>query len=569
MSTKNKKSVASQALLEMDSIISEIKEESKKSLNVMLSEAVKNALREGCDEDDEKDYEVIDDDKNDAKDKKEDSKKSSTSDVDEDANDEMENGVDAQQVAPQGDADTANAQMPDMGSQEAPMDAEGGVQTANDAEGGEEDAWNDASQYQVSDNTYDLTGENDYNQVVKVYKLLKDDDNVVVKSDGNTIKLQDNGAGTEYVIDLGDEENEPAEADGEEEMPTDNLNEVADIASLPDDEDDNFENGDKFDDIPNGSQPWDDDEELDVDFDDDFDNVDDDDYENDDEFDSDNLDGEEMNNYAFESKKTRKPMKESKETLFEVDLGYTDNYQAKDPIKGLSNNEPSKSGKSWHKGVPTGTSKPWAGETKSKGDPFKTTQKVEGSVNEEDLEGGEIPVEEANLSQSRWDDTHANGNRVPAANGDEYRRKGMQKTHKGNEYRATSTVAESKELKAIKKENKELKEAVLALRKNLNEAYITNVNLGKITKLFLENTTSQAEKIDIVNRFSNEAKTVEQSKALYESINRELKKTNSNPMNITESSVTAKGTKTLNEEKVYKSDDLLKTIDFMNRVLNC
>ena len=87
-------------------------------------------------------------------------------------------------------------------------------------------------------------------------------------------------------------------------------------------------------------------------------------------------------------------------------------------------------------------------------------------------------------------------------------------------------INESKELKAIKAENRELKKAVIELLKNLNEAYITNVNRGKITKLFLENTTSKSEKVDIVNRFSKEANTVEKSQALYESINRELKKNN-------------------------------------------
>ena len=40
-------------------------------------------------------------------------------------------------------------------------------------------------------------------------------------------------------------------------------------------------------------------------------------------------------------------------------------------------------------------------------------------------------------------------------------------------------------------------------------------------------------------------------------------------MNLNESSMTAKGTKELNENAGYKSPDVLKTIDFMNRVLNC
>ena len=88
MSAKNKKSVAAQALLEMDSIVSAIKEESKKTLGGLLTEAVKGALRESVEEDDDKDYEVVDDEKNDAGDKK---KKESESpeDVDEQGNGEM------------------------------------------------------------------------------------------------------------------------------------------------------------------------------------------------------------------------------------------------------------------------------------------------------------------------------------------------------------------------------------------------------------------------------------------------------------------------------------------------
>ena len=73
MSTKNKKSVASQALLEMDAITSAIKEESKNTLNTLLAEAVRNALREGCEEEEDKEYDIVDDEQNDAKDKNDDS----------------------------------------------------------------------------------------------------------------------------------------------------------------------------------------------------------------------------------------------------------------------------------------------------------------------------------------------------------------------------------------------------------------------------------------------------------------------------------------------------------------
>jgi len=577
----NKKSVAAQALLEMDSIVSALKEESKKTLGSMLNEAVKDALREGVEEDDEeKDYEVVDDEK-DAEDGDSDSNNESADDVDEQGDENVDaipqDG--AQGAAASQDAAPAGAE---MGAQEAP--AAGAEESPAEGEG-EEDGWDDFSQYEVGDDTYDLTGEKDYDNVIKVYKLLKDDDHVVVKKEGDSVELKDNETGAEYLIDLGGDD-EPAEdadvdagAEGEDVQAA-KLNEGEDgIAGLPDDEfaDDEFDLGSEFD--GEGEDGFDLDGEDDFNFDDE-DGLDGED-EFSDTFASDELDGGIDNNEMFENKKTRKPMKESKEVLFEVDLGYTDNYQDKDPIKGLSNNEPSKSGKSWHKGVPTGTQKPWAGSSKDKSEPFgeKTVEEeaekccpkcgkcgkectCEKEVDEQTNVGGFV-------QQNSVTTTHTSNSNGRKARSQRTASQGAEVTGSADpRYKAAAN--ESKELKAIKAENRELKKAVVELRKNLNEAYITNVNLGKITKLFLENTTSRAEKIDIVNRFSNEAKTVEQSKALYESIDRELKKTNKKDLNLNETSRTANGTKELNENKAaYKSQDVLKTIDFMNRVLNC
>ena len=486
MSVKNNKGVAAQALLEMDSIVSAIKEESKKTLGGMLNEAVKNALRESVEDDDEKDYEVIDDENDGAEDKKgkTSKKKTSSSDVSEDENDELEGGMSqGGQQMPQGGAQAGAGMQqaggaaqggmqsdPSMGGEEeAPMGGEdAGMDSAAgaDAEGGNDEGWDEFSDYKVGDDTYDLTGENDYDNVVKIYKLLNDEDEVVVKKDGNTLQLKDNNAGTEYVIDLGGD-SEDASADMEEPMSGEedpsSLNEEEDfgnIAGFPGDEEDDFE-GDGLD----GMDDFDDTEDPlggdDLDFEDDglsddtfaSDNLGDDDEfgpddegwdEREEEFgnigekpwdrgshfddeepgtedelgDEDELD----NNEIFENKRMKKPMKESKQVLFEVDLGYTDNYQDKDPIKGLSNNEPSKSGKSWHKGVPTGTSKPWAGQSKPKGKPFgeKTIEEGEDCCPKCGKCGAECTcdkeIEEANLSQSKWNDTHAVHNRVPAAN---------------------------------------------------------------------------------------------------------------------------------------------------------
>ena len=121
-------------------------------------------------------------------------------------------------------------------------------------------------------------------------------------------------------------------------------------------------------------------------------------------------------------------------------------------------------------------------------------------------------------------------------------------------------------VKKLKAKNKKLNEAVKELHKGLQEAYMTNVNLGKITKLFLENTTTQAEKLQIVERFSNEAKTPKQAQALYESISKQLV---NNKTAISESKATGKTVVSESKAPVYKSQDLLNTIDLMNRVLNC
>lgn len=549
MSTKNKKSTLTQALLEMEEITSAIKEESKKSLNALLSEAVRDAIREGCNEEEDEDsYEVVDDEKNDAMDTE--NEPDTTDSV---GNTEKEeNGEDVQDVDSPSDIET---------TQDAPEDGEG------------EDDWNEFEKYQVGDNTYDLTGENDYESVVKVYKLLKDEDHVVVKKDGDKIQLKDDSVGTEYVIDLGTDDDNSAEVESGEEnfdslqegimdgdefdprrqewwkssendasvMPN---NDDEGIAGFSDEEPVSLEMEPSNSEISRASRG------LEFSPDDlDINNLLDDEDEYD--FDDSIYESKIMNN---KKQNARKPMKESKEVLFEVDLGYTDNYQDKDPIAGLSNNEPSKKGKSWHKGVPTGTAKPWAGETKSKGEPFENT------VNEEEMPdmGMEEPVEEATNVGGAVQQRTSSKSHIPAGR-KEYGPK--TKRHVSTEANYQETVAENKKLKA---ENKALKEALIALKGNLSEAYVTNVNLGKITKLFLENTTTQAEKVDIVNRFSNEAKTVEQSQTLYESIKRELNKPASTQVTVNESM--SKADATVINENVYKSKDLLRSIDLMNRM---
>ena len=238
----NKKSISSQALLEMNEIKNAIKEESKNTIKAMLSEAVKNALRESIDDDDD-DMEILDDDKeccpecgkcgDECKCEKKDAKgKDDKKSEKKDSGELDEVGEDEQVPAD----DQAAAQDPAMNAQ-----AQAAPQAPEAGEGaeGQDDFM---AQYQAGDeDTLDLTGEQDIQNVLKVYRALSDDDQVVVKQDGGKISLQDNGTGAEYIIDLGtdgaDASAEPAMEDGEAEQ----LAEEFDL-----DGEDNEENSDKM-----------------------------------------------------------------------------------------------------------------------------------------------------------------------------------------------------------------------------------------------------------------------------------------------------------------------------------
>ena len=504
--------------MEMEEIKKAIKEESKSTIKAMLSEAVKNALRESV-EDDDDDMEILGDDKEccpkcgkcgdececgkndaDGKEDKESDDKKDSGEIDEVG---AEDEVPAEGEAPQDPAMNA--------PEAAPAEGEG--------ENGQEDFM---AQYQAGDeDTLDLTGEQDIQNVLKVYRALSDDDQVVVKKDGDKISLQDNGTGAEYIIDLGADEAEapaePAMEDGE----ADQLAEESYVGA-----------SDKYNEL-----------------------------------------AEEENNDSNEPEMT------NEETLFEIDLGYTDNYQDKDPIDGLNNSEPSKSGRSWHKGIPTGTEKPWAGKgTEKKGDPFdKSVNENFTELDDDYFAAGlndtgvaEVETEDGmpfdkkvdeNFTTSKYQKRHEVKTKATNS-GDKEKPMQTRNTSIENEYNAEINET----IKKLKAKNKKLNEAVKELHKGLQEAYMTNVNLGKITKLFLENTTTQAEKLQIVERFSNEAKTPKQAQALYESISKQLV---NNKTAIDESKATEKTVVTESKAPVYKSQDLLNTIDLMNRVLNC
>jgi hypothetical protein len=456
MSTTNKnKKTVSEALLEMDKLSQQLKESSNATLSSLLSEAVKKymteAIEDADEEDDKKEFTIEDD--------------TTDNEVENDNVSENETEVD-DEISDMEDETDENKE-------------------ASDED--ESDEWSDFDEFKVDDDTYDLsTGENGDETLVKVYKLLKDEDQVVVKKDGETVSLKDNETGAEYVIELGD--NEPVE------------------------------------------------DENDL-----------------------NVEIEDESDYNDEEDET---MKESKETIFEIDLGYTDNYQKKDAIQGLNNEEPSKSGKTWHKGVPTGTEKPWAGEGSS--EPFEenVNEDVELSdVTAEDLQNAGVENVDENVTMPQKRKKVKNISRQNQENP-----KVGHHVSKNGEYKALE-----EKIQMLQKENKEMKAMIPQIKKAMNESVLVNVKLGRIVKLLSENATTRKEKVDIINRFNEEAKTINEAKALYESIKRELNagvKTNAETLLEGKNMETAEKTK-INETTVYQSNEIKEMLDFMKRMNKC
>lgn len=504
---KIRSKVVKESLLDYNNLANTLKENTTAAVRDLLSEAVRDTYSKILTEDDEdKDYDVEEVDDTDS---------GTSGDADATVDDTDAEGSD--------DVDAE-----DVDDTEDSGDTEDGVDTEDDGEmtdevpaegeGEDGDEWSQFDKYKVSDDEYDFSNAED-DEIVKVYKLLNNDDQVIVnKSDDNKVNIKDNETGAEYLIDLGD--------DGASE----------DFGGAEDD----FGGDDTgFDD------------------EDDFDNEEDND----------------MN----ESRIYEIALDE-----YDSHVGYTDNYQSKDVLdtKGTPVADDKDSNDWGSKGLKDrGNRKPWSGKRNnaSENQPF-TAGKGKTVEEEDEIEGGDA---EAAISESAGE--------CGAKMGAKRRMRGT-KSHNPNtgddeipyvsshasvagEYKGTKSdrsygsKVESVMRKANKifAENKELKSALGKFKNVLEEAAVTNVNLGQIIKLISENTTSQNEKKEIIARFGKEAKTVEQSKNLYESISRDLQKKNT--MNLDEGKqYGVEGSKQINETQIYQSKDLLDSLDLMHRL---
>ena len=442
------------------------------------------------------------------------------------------------------------------------------------------------------DDTIDLTGEEDTDEVLKVFKLLGPEDTIqVVKDDAGNINIKDGEK--EYMIvgeseddfysddevysgdEFGDEEldeewNEEDSFNLDEEWDdeTDNEN-IEDIVSKVfskhhDSDEDEFgkeyemdEDMDMMGDAGSDQLTFDDLEEQQVDFDDleeqqvDFDDLEEDDseivYEI--EFDSEEneLDEEFEDEYyqddEFYGDESEGPIEESMKTVKPKGMN-----MGKPKLNIYSKNPNTEGGfktvkKKVNTSMGTGSAK-----------------KVNVYKDDETLDGEMKPVKGKKTETKEAARTYGAGSK---------KGRGLRKAHTPNRNLTFENV-DARELNILREKNEEYRKALNVFRNKLNEVAVFNSNLAYATRLFTEHSTSKQEKINILRRFDS-VETIKESKNLYKTIKEELSTSTSKTMNESferkiENVQSTGSAVNLIESKTYENPQFLRMKDLMSKL---
>lgn len=491
--------VVRESLLDYKALADSLKENTESAVKSLLDEAVRDTYAKLLSEDDDKDYE-------------EEEVEDTSSDITDDA-DSVDTATDDVEDTDQGmNADTDTVPSEDNtddgdGEEEVEISAE------DSDEGNDEDGWAEFDKYKVSDDEYDFSNAED-EEIVKVYKLMKNDDQILVhKDDNGNVNIQDNETGAEYLISLDDDNNNSVADDGVGEF------------GLEDD----FDNEGNEENMNESTDRL---FELVLEYDSNVGYTD---------------------NYQKKDVMTNQGMSEPGKNVNDWDAGVP--HDTKKPWSGKKDK----------------ANAPFSAQ---RGKQLEEEDDLGVDASMEECGDIEAPVEEATNVGGFVQQNSTSKSHVPNSSG----RNARSMSKGGKRVKGTvtprysggenDTVSESfmKKANMVLDENKELKSSLKGIMKSLKEAAVTNHNLGMIIKLISENSTTQDEKKEIISRFSKEANTIEESRKLYESVSNDLKK--ANKMSITEDkSLTVEGSKKINETKIYQSQDLLDSLDLMHRMM--
>ena len=382
--------------------------------------------------------------------------------------------------------------------------------------------------------------------VMKVFKLMGDEDGVIVKKDETGIHLSDPNNNTEYLIQLGDESNNPEhmmenymeEGEWNEDNsymePTENIYELE----------------------VDGENPFGEEETFEM-------------YEED-EFSPGMYEEDSMVGGFGEESEIEPSMYEEDQTFYEIDQDTLESVLESFKAKGTGMGKPKlgmpKSGVNM-KGFKEDRKSGGRGMT-GKGPKFKYPS-IKHGVTETEMDEEEFNEWEEENNEGLVDSVeNLDAETTEASRTMTYRRRAER-----GRVTAPRQVSESqyKQVELLKEKNEEYKKALDFFRTKLNEVAVFNSNLAYSTRLFTEHSTTKQEKINILRRFDS-VETLKESKNLYQSIKKELGGKESQPI-VTES-IERKVIKTpqtgsatnLIESKTYENPQFLRMRDLMTKI---
>jgi hypothetical protein len=430
----------------------------------------------------------------------------------------------------------------------------------------------------------DLTDASD-EEILKVFKAMGEDDGIIVKKDGENVHLSDNNADVEYLVKLGESEDEMMEDDmmSDDMMEDDMMVDDGEFDESVDDVIDAIFSGNmsKVD-----SEDMSDDEEVvyEITLDDDSEMMEDD-MEDSEMMEDDMEDSEMMEEDDFEMMEEDDMeddnMMESKSTIKPKGVGMgkpkfdykkTTGGFKEDMKQGPKSVGTGKAKFDYKKGANMeGKSKIVKAETKegdygmNRGDKSKTMKGKEDYTTKKGMTNskGEKAFEKEETKEAAR--TYGMGSKEGRG-----LRKGI--TNNRNYVYKNGVTVESldAEVNMLREKNEEYRKALNVFREKLNEVAIFNSNLAYATRLFTEHSTTKKEKINILRRF-DDVETLKESKSLYRSIKDELGTTDTKSINESvgnkiNKTVTTGSSTTLIESKTYENPQFLRMKDLMGKL---
>jgi hypothetical protein len=417
----------------------------------------------------------------------------------------------------------------------------------------------------------DLTDASD-EEILKVFKAMGEEDGIIVKKDGNDIHLTDSDTDEEYLVKLGESEEDT------------NLDETMDLEEIDemdvDTEDVINAIFSKDGDASDIEVEQDEEVMYEIEFEDDEDMMEEEDEDMMEEEDEDMMEQEDDDDLD-ESYNPRKAVREAKSTIKPkgVGIGSGPKFTYKDKAAGGFKEDKKQGPKSvgtgkakfeYKKGENMeGSSKVVKAETKegahgmNKGDKSKTMKGKEDYTTKkgDTLKRKAFEKEETKEAARTYGmgSKEGRGLRKGITNNRNY-------VYGNNGVKVEST----QEVNMLREKNEEYRKALNVFREKLNEVAIFNSNLAYATRLFTEHSTTKKEKINILRRFDN-VETLKESKNLYQSIKGELSKTETKSMNESvgtklNKQVSTGSSTTLIESKTYENPQFMRMKDLMGKL---